>query len=652
MGRTSFVCAALAAACLSAPVHAGIINGEFSAGLDGWVTAGPVSVVGSPGSEIAVLDEDEFLLDGTNLYQNFAIEDDDAPTLAFTFLMIAEEHPTVHTFIPDAFLVSLLDPDTLNPLLATPGFADFFAVSFDEFLAEFFVDFDPALVELVDVVDMSTADPPWISGIVLLDMSSLGPGVSARLDFTLAGGFDGFHTQALVDGVSMIVCLTDAECMDGNPCTEDRCVANECTNVSIPGCVPCSGNDDCQDGNPCTADACGNDGVCENLSEPAGTPCGNDAAEGPCDNPDVCDGSGTCDPNRKPHTTECRLATGECDVAEFCTGDSAECPLDAFAVDGTECADEGNDCTSDECLSGICAHPPSTAGTPCGNSVAEGPCDNPDTCDGLGSCDPAYKPNTTECRPAANVCDIAEFCTGVAPACPADFFELDGTPCPDAEFCNGYETCQSGACADADDPCVDLAHCDEKRHICLACTGNDECDDGDSCTIDECVENECASEPDPACELQVHLDIKPGSCPNPVNVKDQGVMLVAIVGDAFFDVSLIDVNSVSLQRADGIGGTVAPLTLSGVPWANVEDVATPFDGYLCDCHTLTGDGIDDLSLKFGAQEVVTAFALWSVPNGEYVTLTLTGSLTDETVFRGSDCVRVVSRKAARLGGRQ
>ena len=40
--------------------------------------------------------------------------------------------------------------------------------------------------------------------------------------------------------------------------------------------------------------------------------------------------------------------------------------------------------------------------------------------------------------------------------------------------------------------------------------------------------------------LQVPIDIKPGSCPNPINVKSKGVLPVAVVGNSSFDVTQVD----------------------------------------------------------------------------------------------------------------
>jgi N-acetylneuraminic acid mutarotase len=77
----------------------------------------------------------------------------------------------------------------------------------------------------------------------------------------------------------------------------------------------------------------------------------------------------------------------------------------------------------------------------------------------------------------------------------------------------------------------------------------------------------------------VHVDIKPTSCPNPLNVTSKGVLPVAILGTEDFDVNKIDVASI---RLDG----VAPIRSS------LEDVAAPPEGPSCindDCHEFTTD---------------------------------------------------------------
>jgi hypothetical protein len=124
----------------------------------------------------------------------------------------------------------------------------------------------------------------------------------------------------------------------------------------------------------------------------------------------------------------------------------------------------------------------------------------------------------------------------------------------------------------------------------------------------------------------VPVDIKPGGCPNAFNLKSKGVLPVSVLGTPEFDVSQINIPTVRLTGAgDGLG-FVAPL--EGPPGP-------------CDCHDLTGDGIDDLSLKFDRQEMVEALGLHDVPSGQLVPLVVGGLLLDGTPFGGVDCVVIV-----------
>lgn len=130
------------------------------------------------------------------------------------------------------------------------------------------------------------------------------------------------------------------------------------------------------------------------------------------------------------------------------------------------------------------------------------------------------------------------------------------------------------------------------------------------------------------------IDIKPESCPNPLNVDGKGVLPVAILGTADFDVNEIDPAAVRLEG-------VAPLRWS------LEDVATPFEpffgkGDAFDCNEYGPDGYMDLSLMFKAQEVVAA--LGDVMDGDVLVLHVSGNLMEEyggTPFVGEDVVTII-----------
>jgi len=129
----------------------------------------------------------------------------------------------------------------------------------------------------------------------------------------------------------------------------------------------------------------------------------------------------------------------------------------------------------------------------------------------------------------------------------------------------------------------------------------------------------------------VHVDIKPGSCPNPLNVASRGVLPVAVLGTEEFDVITIDAVSISL---DGVGAIRS----------SYEDVVTPvLDGNECECTEAGPDGYTDLTLKFRTQEIVEEliYSEGELAEGQTLALELRGELTDGRIIAGSDCVVLV-----------
>lgn len=72
-----------------------------------------------------------------------------------------------------------------------------------------------------------------------------------------------------------------------------------------------------------------------------------------CSSGECCDGC-----NFRPNTYGCRSAAGECDIAEYCTAASADCPMDVFEAFGTTCSsgacDGAGDCGECDSNSGLC----------------------------------------------------------------------------------------------------------------------------------------------------------------------------------------------------------------------------------------------------------------------------------------------------------
>ena len=140
----------------------------------------------------------------------------------------------------------------------------------------------------------------------------------------------------------------------------------------------------------------------------------------------------------------------------------------------------------------------------------------------------------------------------------------------------------------------------------------------------------------PGLEHDLAVDIKPQSCPNPLNVSSKGVLPVAILGTENFDVAEVDIDTVLLEG-------VAPLR------SKLEDVATPFDGELVDAYSCTEEGPDglvDLTLKFDKQEIVAA--LGDVEDGDVLILTLTASLLSGNAVSGKDIV-IIRKKGKGKG---
>ena len=133
--------------------------------------------------------------------------------------------------------------------------------------------------------------------------------------------------------------------------------------------------------------------------------------------------------------------------------------------------------------------------------------------------------------------------------------------------------------------------------------------------------------------VEVPVDIKPGSCPNPVNVVSRGVLPVAILGTADFDVTQIDPSTILLNG-------VAPLRYS------FEDVGRPYEPctgkwHAYACNECCGDGYMDLSLKFDTQEFVAS--LGEVPDREVITVDLKASLIDGTPIEGQDVIVILAK---------
>ena len=169
------------------------------------------------------------------------------------------------------------------------------------------------------------------------------------------------------------VCGSNADCDDGNPCTDDVCTAGACSHTNNTNA--CTDNNLCTTGDVCTGGACVGTPVDCNDNEPCTT--------------DACD----------PQTGNCTHVAVVCDDLNACTDD--------VCVNGTGCVytnDNTNTCTdNDACTTDVC-----TAGQ-CISTVTVTCNDHEDCTD--DTCDPqtglcVYTPDNTNLCTDGNACTV------------------------------------------------------------------------------------------------------------------------------------------------------------------------------------------------------------------------------------------------------
>jgi hypothetical protein len=190
--------------------------------------------------------------------------------------------------------------------------------------------------------------------------------------------------------------------------------------------------------------------VCLQVFKPTDTLCRT--AEGDCDAAEYCTGDDIDCPadEVEPETTQCRASAGECDIGEKCDGSTKACPADEKAPSGTECGDY-HECNAE-----------------CNDVFAVSYTPGHDTCDGNGNCD------TYTCQQADSYCSDND---------PED----------------GIDTIECGAACDQDSDCDDDNELtiDKCLNDCICqnseveCIEDNDCDDDNGCTDDRCVANNC-----------------------------------------------------------------------------------------------------------------------------------------------------------------
>jgi hypothetical protein len=136
------------------------------------------------------------------------------------------------------------------------------------------------------------------------------------------------------------------------------------------------------------------------------------------------------------------------------------------------------------------------------------------------------------------------------------------------------------------------------------------------------------------------IDIKPGSCDNPVNFKSRGIVPVAILlEEAIAPEEIREITvDVAYQPDPASPDTVLLLSLEPVRTSSC-DISTPG----LDCGTRARDGVKDVLFKFRTKDLVEALAEEGVTllNGDQqeITLVFTATLADGiTTMEGSDTI--------------
>ncbi|HAN32095.1 MAG TPA: hypothetical protein DCQ06_10900, partial [Myxococcales bacterium] len=338
--------------------------------------------------------------------------------------------------------------------------------------------------------------------------------------------------------------LTALDCDDGNPCTDDSCIAavgcnhkpngikcddnDACTKYDFCNagkCIagklvcPCEFNSDCDDQNVCTADTCIEGVGCENLpiTQPKTCVDGDACTVGDSCINGVCQGTAlVCTDGNICTETACASAAGcvvkplqgkPCDDQSACT--AGDLCVDGLCKGTPKGCDDGNACTDDSCApaTGTCAHAPTNDGQPCSD---DGLICTIDVCQS-GTCQ-----HTTV---AADYCLIqgacisggaqskVQFCEACLPKIKQGDWSVwvgqkcdDGNPCTTSTLCTAAGQCK-GAPLSCDDqnPCTFDA-CDPKFAAmgspCISANKPGLCDDGNACTSsDTCAQGACVGKP-------------------------------------------------------------------------------------------------------------------------------------------------------------
>ena len=314
--------------------------------------------------------------------------------------------------------------------------------------------------------------------------------------------------------------LNDWPCNDGDACThEDSCQAGACLGEQLS----------CDDGLDCTQDscvagectvelaagACLIDGVCHlagaqpeadeeghwecRVCSPEEDPAAWAAVSGPCGKENSCLDNracveGLCVEKETPYCPTDFDPPCQFTVCDEALDACAQIPVEA----GTAC-DDGNGCTAgDSCFDGACV-----AGALTCDCFVDSDCasfEDGDLCNGTLVCAPdntcMLDPDTVvQCDPGLGSDCLANECNGDTGEC-ALVPVADGAGCDDGELCTSGDSCLGGECVGVpiscddgnvctDDLCDDFTGCKHLVNI-QPCEDGNPCTDNDVCKVGKC----------------------------------------------------------------------------------------------------------------------------------------------------------------------
>lgn len=308
------------------------------------------------------------------------------------------------------------------------------------------------------------------------------------------------------DGTSVSVkapwCVTDpkdehTKCEDGDACTTSECgpaktIDHISSNIKIDPpwkyseCVSSPDSKACNEEIECKI------GKCDD-SKKSGNPCSTeDAPDG-----STCEGANHC----KAYACEsgscmekAALALGACQACDPATGKIYQKPGCTACTGDDKCGD-GQDCTDDKCVNGVCQNNPKPD-----NTVLD---DNLDKCFEKiclhGKVNTLEKPMPVDAPPACNKWACKKnSTTSKWEYVPNPVSDGPSSSCVSDQFCQPKE-CKAGTCVNADPTCPDKSAsdcvettCDEAKGVCVDKDKAGCCNSDAECGIPGGASKECA----------------------------------------------------------------------------------------------------------------------------------------------------------------